>query len=282
MKINELFQKPGFFRGLAKSIAPDTVNNIAASTNKTVDTTAADANSATYRDTAQARKLATELLNNPAKKAKLDNLANTIAGKAKGQGQGRTIDPDDIKDFMRGQGIAEAIQESPEFEQEYHYIVAKLQEKGIVVPGYVAPTDLIPTASAASAISHTNMKGAEAAGERAKFIASLKQLADQQGSKLSMSDIGKRIGVGGEYADPAKFTAAVNRTAQALQQQGVTITGVGAPSATNSATAQPGQSSSSMVGKYPKNPTIGGIGPTDPKYAALAAATRNAPTTPTV
>lgn len=143
-------------------------------------------------------------------------------------------------------------------------------------------SDAETAANIASNASQMKMQGAAEAAERAKFYAGLKQQADRQGSKLSMSDIGRKIGIAGEYANPDTFTAAVNRTAEALQKQGVTITGVGAPAPTTPATAAPAPAPS-----YRRTPpataplpTIGGIGPSDPRYAALAARTRNAPATP--
>jgi hypothetical protein len=81
-----------------------------------------------------------------------------------------------------------------------------------------------------------------------------------------MTDIGKRIPKQGEYADPTRRREAVNNIAQELQQQGVTVTNAKAIPQSTTATAP--------------LPTIGGIGPNDPRYAALAAKTKNAPATP--
>jgi hypothetical protein len=102
--------------------------------------------------------------------------------------------------------------------------------------------------------------------KRARFIAVIKQQADRQGS-IAMSDIGKRIPKQGEYADPARRREAVRNIAQELQQQGVIVTD--APTTVPTSAPAP-------------LPTIGGIGPSDPRYAALAARTRHAPPTPTV
>lgn len=129
------------------------------------------------------------------------------------------------------------------------------------------------TATAASNASAAKMQtandaanSAHASAKRARFIAVIKQQAERQGS-ISMTDIGKQIPKQGEYADPARRREAIKNVAQELQQQGVTVTG--APVAAPLSTPAP-------------LPTIGGIGPSDPRYAALAARTRHAPPTPTV
>lgn len=102
-----------------------------------------------------------------------------------------------------------------------------------------------------------------AKAKRERFVAILKQQADRQGS-ISMTDIGKKIPKQGEYADATRRREAIHNVAQELQQLGATVTG---PATTQTA---------------PKValPTIGGIGPNDPRYAALAAKTKNAPATP--
>lgn len=104
--------------------------------------------------------------------------------------------------------------------------------------------------------------------KRARFIAIIKQQADRQGF-ISMTDIGKRIPKQGEYADPTRRREAIKNVAKELQQQGVTVT-----AATTTTTSAPAATA--------PLPTIGGIGPSDPRYAALAARTRHAPPTPTV
>jgi hypothetical protein len=119
-----------------------------------------------------------------------------------------------------------------------------------------------------SRVKSTRAADAKAAADEAKrqrFIAVIKQQADRQGS-ISMTDIGKRIPKQGEYADPIRRREAVNNIAQELQQQGVTVTNAKAIPQSTTATAP--------------LPTIGGIGPNDPRYAALAAKTKNAPATP--
>jgi hypothetical protein len=119
-----------------------------------------------------------------------------------------------------------------------------------------------------SRVKSTRAADAKAAADEAKrqrFIAVIKQQADRQGS-ISMTDIGKRIPKQGEYADPTRRREAVNNIAQELQQQGVTVTNAKAIPQSTTATAP--------------LPTIGGIGPNDPRYAALAAKTKNAPATP--
>lgn len=120
-----------------------------------------------------------------------------------------------------------------------------------LAPGVRQVSDLETQATNASNISRSKMSAANAGAERANFIAGLKQQADQQGSKLSMSDIGRKIGVTGEYADPTVHTAAVTRTAQTLQQQGVTITGIGAPDPiTPAATAPSATTLNNQIAAY--------------------------------
>lgn len=108
--------------------------------------------------------------------------------------------------------------------------------------------------------------------KRARFIAIIKQQADRQGS-ISMTDIGKRIPKQGEYADLTRRREAIRNIAQELQQQGVTVT-------TDTVTPQPASTANINNTASTPLPTIGGIGPNDPRYAALAARTRNAPATP--
>jgi hypothetical protein len=120
-------------------------------------------------------------------------------------------------------------------------------------------------ANAAAATAKTTLTAQQAAAKRARFIAVIKQQADRQGS-ISMTDIGKQIPKQGEYADPIRRREAIKNVAQELQQQGVTVT---------SGTATPQTTTASAP-----LPTIGGIGPNDPRYAALAAKTKNAPATP--
>ena len=134
------------------------------------------------------------------------------------------------------------------------------------------------TATATSKASAAKMQrandaanSAHAAAKRARFIAVIKQQADRQGS-ISMTDIGKQIPKQGEYADPARRREAIKNVAQELQQQGVTVT-----AATTTTTSAPTAAPATAP-----LPTIGGIGPSDPRYAALAARTRHAPATPTV
>ena len=124
----------------------------------------------------------------------------------------------------------------------------------------------------ANRVSAADKAAAAADAKRARFIAIIKQQADRQGT-ISMTDIGKRIPKQGEYADLTRRREAIRNIAQELQQQGVTVT-------TDTVTPQPAPTANINNTASTPLPTIGGIGPNDPRYAALAARTRNAPATP--
>ena len=274
----------GIGKGVVDAAAPGAVDKIKGAKyayDNRVRTSSADANSSEYKDTTAARNLHTKMLSDRGLREKLQAAANKLEQQARANGN--TIDPEDVKQGMHDAGIAEAISESADSDAEYHYLVSLLQNAGVTVRGYVAPGDMLATATDASNASRIKMMTAnnaarnatstlatqQVAEKRARFIAILKQQADRQGSTLSMTDIGIKIPKQGEYADANRRRQAIQHVAQELQKQGVTIT-----STTPAATTAPAATA--------PLPTIAGIGPTDPRYAALAAATRNAPATPTV
>ena len=274
----------GIGKGVVDAAAPGAVDKIKGAKyayDNRVRTSAADANSGEYKDTTAARNLHTKMLSDRGLREKLPAAANKLEQQARANGN--TIDPDDVKQGMHDAGIAEAISESADSDAEYHYLVSLLQNAGVTVRGYVAPGDTVAAADAASAASQAHMAVATAASERfspanlrnqaiakkERFIAILKQQADRQGSTISMTDIGIKIPKQGEYADANRRRQAIQHVAQELQKQGVTVTSTKPPATTAPAATAP-------------LPIIAGIGPTDPRYAALAAATRNAPATPTV
>lgn len=271
----------GIGKGVADAIAPGAVDKIKGAKyayDNRVRTSSADANSGDYQDTTQARDLHTKMLSDRGLRDKLQAAANKLEQQARENTDNpNTINPEDVRKGMHDAGLAEAIRESVDSDAEYHYIVSLLQDAGITVTGYVAPSDTVATAATDSAASRARMATATAASAKFKFVSDLKTLAASHGNKISMSEIGTRVGVTGEYADPTRHTEAVNHVAEILQRDGITITGVGAPAPTTPATAAP-------VPGYRRGPTplppIGGVGPTDPRYAGLAAATRHAPPTP--
>lgn len=286
----------GIGKGVADAIAPGAVDKIKGAKyayDNRVRTSSADANSGDYQDTTQARNLHTKMLSDRGLRDRLQAAANKLEQQARANGN--TIDPKDVKQGMHDAGLAEAIRESVDSDAEYHYIVSLLQDAGITVTGYVAPTDTVAAADAASAASQAHMAAATAASERfspanlrnqaiakkERFIAMLKQQADRQGS-ISMTDIGIKIPKQGEYADANRRRQAIQHVAQELQKQGVTVTSTNTPTATPAPAATTpniGNTRRTPAATAPL-PTIGGIGPSDPRYAALAARTRNAPPTP--
>ena len=276
----------GIGKGVADAIAPGAVDKIKGAKyayDNRVRTSSADADSEDYQTAAQARDLHTKMLSDRGLRDKLQAAANKLEQQARANGN--TIDPEDVRQGMHDAGLAEAIRESVDSDAEYHYLVSLLQNAGVTVKGYVAPSAdaeaaAASAASAASAVSMARMATATAASAKFKFVSDLKALAASHGNKISMSEIGTRVGVTGEYADPTRHTEAVNHVAEILQRDGITITGIPATPATGAPALTPSYRRTPPA--TAPLPTIGGIGPSDPRYAALAARTRHAPPTPTV